>query len=295
MLKNAVSSKENTPTFRKEKSMLQIYLSMVETPEEQSKAEYLYNKYKPLMFHCAMKILRNETEAQDAVHNAFIYILKNKEKYLCLDDTNFRNWCVVLVESKSIDALRKQGRKIPLEEAESLPSGDLPLNTVLENREQFLALDKAIDSMDAEGRLVFEMKHILKMSYEQIRDATGFDKNKTDNILRRTKKKLRASLEVEKTLKNFSKNLTNFRSSRVLYNRGVKKLRSYHSFCPLKIKKREVLKMRKKILAALLVTACFAGSVPLAFSASAAVNQEVSVQWISLKTIALGSPIRAAM
>ena len=51
-----------------------IYLMMIDSPEEQSKFEKVYLTYKGLMYHTAYKVLNNEEDAEDAVHNAFVKI-----------------------------------------------------------------------------------------------------------------------------------------------------------------------------------------------------------------------------
>ena len=56
-----------------------IYLSMIDTPEDRSKFERLYIEYRDVMYHVAYKILNNEQDAEDAVHQAFVKIA---EKFL---------------------------------------------------------------------------------------------------------------------------------------------------------------------------------------------------------------------
>ena len=57
-----------------------IYLQMIESDEDKSKFEQLYIMYKGLMFHVAMKILKNEFDAEDAVHQAFLSLIENLKK-----------------------------------------------------------------------------------------------------------------------------------------------------------------------------------------------------------------------
>lgn len=45
-----------------------VYLSMIDSPEDQSKFELLYTEYRNVMYHVAFKILQNEQDAEDAVH-----------------------------------------------------------------------------------------------------------------------------------------------------------------------------------------------------------------------------------
>lgn len=60
--------------------MLQIYLSMIDTEDEQIKFELLYKKYRKLMHWIAKGILNDDSLAEDAVHEAFLRILKNFHK-----------------------------------------------------------------------------------------------------------------------------------------------------------------------------------------------------------------------
>ena len=70
--------------------LLSIYISMLDTEQERQKMTDLYEEHKYALLNYAMTILRNQDMAEDAVHNAFISIIKKKEKYLNLDCRDFR-------------------------------------------------------------------------------------------------------------------------------------------------------------------------------------------------------------
>ena len=57
-------------------SML-IYVQMIETPQDKSKFEAIYEEYYGLMYHTAYKYLKHEQDAEDAVHHAFVKIAEN--------------------------------------------------------------------------------------------------------------------------------------------------------------------------------------------------------------------------
>lgn len=59
-----------------------IYMALIDESENQSKFEEIYNTYKGLMFYVANKILNNEADSEDAVHNAFITIAENIKKLI---------------------------------------------------------------------------------------------------------------------------------------------------------------------------------------------------------------------
>lgn len=62
---------------------------MIETDEDKSKFEKIYERYKNLMFYTAMQILNHTQDAEDAVHQAFIPIIDNIDKISEPDCQNY--------------------------------------------------------------------------------------------------------------------------------------------------------------------------------------------------------------
>ena len=58
-------------------SAVLVYLAALETEAERDRFQALYERYRGLMFHRAMLLLRNESDAEDAVHQAFLAILEH--------------------------------------------------------------------------------------------------------------------------------------------------------------------------------------------------------------------------
>lgn len=90
--------------------MLMIYLQMIESEEQQSKFEILYEEYRGLMHHVAYKILNNQQDAEDAVHQSFVKIIENIKK---IDDPKChktQSYIVTIVERKAIDMYRSKAR-----------------------------------------------------------------------------------------------------------------------------------------------------------------------------------------
>lgn len=95
-----------------------IYLQMIESPREQSKFEIIFNRYKNLMFSVAFSILRNEKDAEDAVHHAFVKIIENISKISDPECPKTRGYVVTIVENTAINVYRRKKRHpiLPLEE-----------------------------------------------------------------------------------------------------------------------------------------------------------------------------------
>ena len=88
--------------------MLSFYLSLIVDEPSRSKFESLYLEHRHIMLWMAMKILRDQDLAEDAVHDAFLRVLKNLQ-IISLENCNkTRSFLVILVRNIAIDYLRKQ-------------------------------------------------------------------------------------------------------------------------------------------------------------------------------------------
>jgi len=83
-----------------------IYTQMLDHPQSKSKFEQLYLQYRNWMYSIAYQLLQNNQDAEDAVHQAFLSVLKNISKISEIDCPKTRGYLVIIVERKSIDILR---------------------------------------------------------------------------------------------------------------------------------------------------------------------------------------------
>ncbi|MFQ8837836.1 MAG: sigma factor [Oscillospiraceae bacterium] len=79
---------------------MMIYLQTIDTAEDRSKFEQLYEQYKQLMFYTAFQILKRPQDAEDAVHLAFLSIAENISRISDLDCPKTRAYIVTIVERK---------------------------------------------------------------------------------------------------------------------------------------------------------------------------------------------------
>lgn len=87
-----------------------LYLQMIEAPAERSKFEQIYIRYKSMMYAAAFSILRNEQDAEDAVHHAFVKIAENISKISEPECPKTRSYVVTIVENTAINIYRKKKR-----------------------------------------------------------------------------------------------------------------------------------------------------------------------------------------
>lgn len=104
-----------------------VYLQIIESDEDKSKFEQIYLKYRNLMFYVARKILNNQQDAEDAVHQAFVSIIENLEKISDVDCPKTRSYIVIIVERKAIDLMRKNEKVVSMESIDAAAGIEISL------------------------------------------------------------------------------------------------------------------------------------------------------------------------
>lgn len=157
-----------------------IYLSLIDSEEDISKFESLYNTYKQRMFYIAKDILKDEYLAEDAVHMAFLRIIKNLNKIEDVNSHKTKGLVVIIVKNISIDIYRKNKKekeKIDLLEQELVFNS---YETIDDNR--ISDLEIAITKLPETYKQVFLLKFSHDLSDNEIGDILDI---KSDNVRKR--------------------------------------------------------------------------------------------------------------
>lgn len=96
------------PPFLEIGDVMLVYLEMLETPEEKLKFEQIYFLYRDKMYAVAFKILHNENDAEDIVHESFKAIIENFEKINDISCHKTWNYIVTIVKNKSFTLYQKK-------------------------------------------------------------------------------------------------------------------------------------------------------------------------------------------
>ena len=137
--------------------MLQFYLQLLDTEEEQRDFTLLYETYRKLMHWIAKRILYDEGLAEDAVQEAFLRIAKNfyKIKEILCPET--RNFVVIIVRNVALTMRHQQTRDTEhcvydAVQSETQHTAEDELHTILE---QFsCGFDETADSLLVTGAVL---------------------------------------------------------------------------------------------------------------------------------------------
>lgn len=179
--------------------MLAFYISMLETEQEKKRMSDIYEEHKHALLRCALKVAgHNQTMAEDAVHNAFVSIIKEKEKYLYMDSKNFRFVAVTIVRNKCIDLLRKEKRyaDTPIEELEIyLETEEKSVEEQTLIASEYEIIRRHLASIDEISRQVLIMKYALGMSYKEIGETLDIPYDNIGIRIFRAKEKVKKLAE----------------------------------------------------------------------------------------------------
>ena len=172
---------------------MMIYLAMIDTPEERDLFEAIYTKYRYLMLHVANKILQNHHDAEDAVHEAFIAVIKNMKKFSDVASPKTRFLIVLIVERKAIDILRKKQKENVVELNEDIIGIEVPAPGDL-------GIADAIASLAVNHREVLLMRYDVGLTNREIAILLGITESGVRKLLGRAKRELRSKLQKDGVL-----------------------------------------------------------------------------------------------
>jgi len=164
-----------------------------ETQSEQGKFEYLYGRYKDLLFFKAWGILHDYMLAEDAVSEAYIRIYHNLNKIEGVDSPRSIAFMVTIVRNCALTMLKKNNLEIAEETFENTVDPHDLETEVLEGisaQEVYTALD----ALDEQLKNIFLLKYAYDLSHSEIAMQMGLTENNVTVKLHRTKKKLKKLL-----------------------------------------------------------------------------------------------------
>ena len=174
--------------------MLTLYLQMLETPEEKVRFEEIYLNYRGMMFHVAEGLLHNNQDAEDAVHNAFLRIIKKFSKFQKTPVKELAPLVAVIARNEAISLQRKKKDTAPLEEWDSFAE-------TAESVSDYHTLVETFTRLPQTYRAALEMK-LLGYSDGEIASKLGLSKTAVSTRISRGRQLLRSIVGQEGFLKD---------------------------------------------------------------------------------------------
>lgn len=159
--------------------------------EGSQKAQFqLYKLYYKPMFSVCMRLLNNETDAEDVMQEAFLSAFKKIDTYK--GEVSFGAWLKKIVINRSLDYLKK--RKVKFEEINE--KSNQFIDHQMETKEVNIKVIKdAIQKLPDGYRVVLSLYLIEGYDHEEISEILGISNSNSRTQFLRAKNKLREILK----------------------------------------------------------------------------------------------------
>ena len=170
--------------------MLAFFLAVLENEADREKFTEIYEQYHGLIEKSAMRILKNQQDAEDAVQNTFVQIIRHFEIACEIDCKNLHFWIISIVKNESLMILRKKKRVIPLEEWDSITAE-------AESVSEYSELVQLFSKLPETYRAALEMHFLLEYSGKEIARKLGISESAVTTPISRGRALLREIVERE--------------------------------------------------------------------------------------------------
>lgn len=154
--------------------MLSAILSATDlSGDDKSKFEAIYHRYKNALFFKALEIVKNESDAEDILQEAFIKIAKNVRSIGDVSGKETASFLIVITKNTAYDFVRKSSKitELPLSEAEPPIDENALLNLVGEiEYKEIVSIITAIPSPYNE---VLYLHYVKDYSIKKTADILG--------------------------------------------------------------------------------------------------------------------------
>lgn len=161
----------------------------------------LYERYTELIYGVSLKILKNETEAEDAFMTIFEKLTKKVKEH---DIKQFRPWLHVLVKNHCLEILRKQKKNLTVSyDPEFMQSGET-LHPFMEDPEngKLQSLDNCLKKLVGEQKSCVELFYYQKKSYKEIAELKELSVGKIRSYIQNGRRNLKICIEKQEMIKN---------------------------------------------------------------------------------------------
>jgi len=162
----------------------------------------LVERYQGRAFGLALRVLRNEEQAKDAVQDAFLKAYRSLDRFE--GRAGFYTWLYRIVMNQCLDRKRrdKSDREVEwndeiLDSSESAaaPAGLEAPDVAIERSEIRQAVARAIDALPEDARRTIQLREIDGLSYKEIAEAMGIPKGTVMSRLHYARQRLRELLQ----------------------------------------------------------------------------------------------------
>jgi RNA polymerase sigma-70 factor (ECF subfamily) len=182
--------------------MLQIILA-IKNENERMLVEEIYETYEKHMYMIAFGILHNQQDAEDAVNNTVIKIIRYIDKFVDISCKETKRLIVIYTRSVAFNMYKLKKRKLnfslPVSDDEDtdyeIRDEETSLEDIVINDETISIVRKSIEKLDVKYRDVIILKYYHHLKNAQIADILGISESAVNSRLTRARQLIKKGNE----------------------------------------------------------------------------------------------------
>lgn len=156
--------------------MLLFYLSMFDNQEDSDNFERAYIKYRTYLFNVAKSILKNDDDAEDALHNAFVSMAKHPKLLVNTESDDTRLYLFKVVKHAALKIRDQRNKRYSVEYSQDIQElFDLASSENMEDdmatKDEYQKLLSYVAKMEPKYRDVLIFFYVKHMSVREIADT----------------------------------------------------------------------------------------------------------------------------
>ncbi|MCM1062682.1 MAG: sigma-70 family RNA polymerase sigma factor [Eubacterium sp.] len=181
--------------------MISFYLSLLDTPEEKSKFEQLYRLYRQDMYKTAYGILENKYDTEDAVHEAFMRVMKKLTKISEINCHQTHAYLLIIVKNTALKILKKRKNTIAVDTDTIEIADDFGLEEYVISNMEVESIKHILEQLSDDYYEVLFLELFMEFSISDIAEQLGLTYENTKKRLQRAKKKFKEIAEEKENAK----------------------------------------------------------------------------------------------
>lgn len=173
-----------------EKTILQNFIA----GSEQA-FETLFKKYYQLLLKVALFLMNDREAAEELVHDVFLNVWEKRSNIN--PDASFKNYLITATRNRCFNHLKAKKATVSIDDENwtEEPIAATFTESPLHVKEMGAAIEKAVNALPEQCRIIFQLSRHESMSYKEIAEALDIAPKTVENQIGRALKTLRIELQ----------------------------------------------------------------------------------------------------
>lgn len=152
----------------------------------------LLQRYTLLLYGVAMKYLKNDAEAQDAVQQMFLKTITELKRYRV---TYFKTWLYTVVKNHCLLLLRNKNNTLQLGDELPLLAEETDFFALQHNEKTLTAIELCLPLLNKEQGTCLTLFYLQQKSYQEVSSITNYSMLEVKSYIQNGKRNLKILVE----------------------------------------------------------------------------------------------------